>query len=117
MATIPQIVNAARGIARTLSGYSVQSESITRTPVREQVPDQVGAIAEEQTYDERTDLSLTVISATNARTAPAANSDTIAYGGATYYVDSVEEAGSYNGVLRFNIRAHRYTNAPAAAGN
>ena len=31
------------------------------------------------------------------------------------YVDSHESAGSYNGLKRYNLRAHRFDNAPAAA--
>ena len=41
--------------------------------------------------------------------------DTYTFNGKTYYVDSHESAGSYNGLKRYNLRAHRFDNAPAAA--
>ena len=115
MATTPTSISAsARGVTRTLSGYIVESESISKAPQSEQTSDQTGAIAAEEIYDHRTDLSLTVISSSSTRTAPACTNDKITYGGATYFVDSVEEAGTYNGILRFNIKAHRWDNCPAS---
>ena len=72
MATTPTtIAKSARGIVRTLDGFILQNETITTSPIVEQTPDQMGAIAD-------------------------------------------EEAGTYNSLLRFNIRAHRYDNFPAA---
>lgn len=116
MATTPTaIAKSARGIVRTLDGYILQNETITTSPIAEQTPDQMGAIADEQVYDHRADLSLTAVSASATRTAPATENDQIVYDGKTWQVDTVEEAGTYNSLLRFNIRAHRYDNFPAAA--
>lgn len=116
MATVPaEITAAARGIARTLAGYVIETESISSSAQIEQTPDQNNAIAAEEVYDHRYELSLTVHSANSTRTAPAATNDQIAYADHNWVVDSIEEAGSYNGLLRFNIRAHRYDNFPAAA--
>lgn len=116
MATVPQAISkSARGIARTLEGFVLQNETITSAPIVEQTPDQNGAIADEQVYDHRIDLSLTAVSASSSRTAPATTNDQILYDGKAWQVDSVEEAGTYNSLLRFNIRAHRFDNFPAAA--
>ena len=113
MATAPtSISKSARGIVRTLEGYIIQNETIASAPILEQTPDQNGAIADEQVYDHRYDLSLTAVSASSARTAPATNNDLISYDGKVWQVDSIEEAGTYNALLRFNIRAHRYDNFP-----
>ena len=113
MATTPTaIAKSARGIVRTLDGYILQNETITISPIVEQTPDQMGAIADEQVYDHRTDLSLTAISSSTSRTAPVTQNDQITYDGKLWQVDSAEEAGSYNSLLRFNIRAHRYDNFP-----
>lgn len=113
MATTPTaIAKSARGIVRTLAGYILQNETITTSPIVEQTPDQMGAIADEQVYDHRTDLSLTAVSSSATRTPPATNNDQISYDGKLWLVDSVEEAGTYNSLLRFNIRAHRYDNFP-----
>lgn len=105
-----------RGIQNTLAGYVVETENITPADRSEEVPDQNGAIADEISYDKRTDLRLTVRSATTGKTAPAtAGSASFQYADAKWKVDSVEEAGSYNGLRRWNIVAHRYTNYPAQA--
>ncbi len=112
MATTPTISGATRGIANTLSGYVVQSENFTEAPVVEQVPDQNGAIGYEAVYDHRVDLSLSVIGATAAATKPTVTNEIILYAGKNWFVDSCEEAGTYNAVRKWNIRAHRYDNWP-----
>ncbi len=113
MATTPAISGAVRGIANTLSGYVVQSENFTTAPQVEQVPDQNGAIGYEAVYDHRADLSLSVISDGASAAAPAVNNEIITYAGKSWFVDSCEEAGTYNAVRKWNIRAHRYDNWPA----
>ena len=112
MATTPTITGAVRGIANTLSGYVVQSENFTESPVVEQVPDQNGAIGYEAVYDHRVDLSLSVISDGSSTTAPTVTDDIISYSSHNWFVDSCEEAGTYNGVRKWNIKAHRYDNWP-----
>lgn len=112
MATTPTITGAVRGIANTLSGYVVQSENFTESPVVEQVPDQLGAIGYEAVYDHRVDLSLSVISAGASITAPTVTNEIISYASHNWFVDSCEEAGTYNGVRKWNIKAHRYDNWP-----
>ena len=114
MATTPTgITGAARGIVRTLAGFVVESEGIDTTAIIDQTPDQTGAIAHEEVYDHRYDLNLVAFSASPARVAPATTNDLIVYDDTTYVVDSVAEAGTYNGKLKWTIRAHRYTNYPA----
>ncbi len=117
MATTPSIAaGTPRGITNTLTGYVVESESITPNDVSDQVPDQKGAIADEISYATRTDLRLTVRSATTGTTAPAtAGATNFTYAGSNWKVDSCEEAGIYNGLRRWNINAHRYENFPAGA--
>lgn len=115
MATVPAQIAAGtpRGIQNTLTGYVIETESIVPTDVCEPVPDQDNATADEITYDTRTDLRLTVRSATTGKTAPAtAGSTTFSYAGAKWKIDSCEEAGSYNGLRRWNIVGHRFTNFP-----
>lgn len=114
MATEPAIAEGTpRGITHTLSGYVVETESIVPNDVSEPVPDQKGATADEITYDTRTDLRLTVRSATIATTAPTtAGVKNFTYAGSKWKVDSVEEAGTYNGLRRWNITGHKFTNWP-----
>ena len=116
MATEPASIahGTPRGITNTLSGYVVETESITPADRSEEVPDQKGAVADEISYDTRTDLRLTVRSATIGATAPAtAGATNFTYAGSKWKVDSCEEAGSYNGLRRWNIIAHKYANFPA----
>ena len=111
MATTPTFTTSIRGIAKTYTNGSIENYTITRNPIAEQVPDQYGAIACEMVYDERTDLSLTMHAA--GSTPPTVSGDTVTFDGATYHVDSVAEAGTYNGVTRWTITAHKWDNSPA----
>ena len=111
MATTPTFTTSLRGIAKTYANGSIESYTITRNVIAEQVADQYGAIACEMVYDERYDLNLTMHAA--GSTAPTCTGDTVQFDGATYNVDSVAEAGTFNGVTRWTITAHRFTNTPA----
>lgn len=115
MATTPaSISGSARGIKNTLSGFVVESEEINSQAVVEEFDDQNGARADEVAYDTRTDLSLTVYSASSATAAPAeAGSKTFSYASKKWHVDSVREAGTYNSRRRWTISAHRYENYPS----
>ncbi len=116
MATTPEIIEAGtpRGIQRTLANFVIETESITPADRSEEVPDQSGAVADEISYDVRTNLRLTVRSAKATVAAPpaVAGSASFSYDGKLWKVDDVEEAGTYNGLRRWNINAHRYTNYP-----
>lgn len=117
MSTTPEIIEAGtpRGIQHKLENFVIETESITPADRSEEVPDQQGAIADEISYDIRTNLRLTVRSAKATVAAPpaVAGTATFSYDDKLWKVDDVEEAGSYNGLRRWNITAHRYTNYPA----
>ena len=104
MATNPTSVAGEYGITSTLKDYTIESENITDSPRREEVPDQRNAVAKEIRYDTRYELRLTV------RGTAKPSTSTITYDSNTYIVDSVEKAGTYNGLQRWNITAHRYDN-------
>ena len=106
---------SARGITQSLSGYVAQNVNVTRSPVRQEYADQNGAIRGGAVYDERLELTATVYSTSATRTPPFAGLSTVAYDGQNWALDSVEEAGAYNDVLRWTVRAHRFTNWPAAS--
>ncbi len=108
MATTPASVHGEYGITNTLEGYTIESESITESPQREPVPDQKNAVANEVLYDTRHNLRLTVRGAS----APSAATN-LTYESKAWVLDDVEKAGSYNGLKRYNITGHRYTNYPA----
>ena len=125
MATVPaSITGSPRGISNTLTDFVVENEEINETPVQEDFDDQNGARADEKVYDTRLDLSLTVYGAKasadiSARLSAIANSGgkSITYASKTWKVDSVREAGTYNGRRRWTITAHRYDNFPAQSSS
>ncbi len=132
MATTPtEIKGSPRGITNTLTGFVVENESIVDAPVQEDVPDQNGAQADEIVYDNRKNLNLTVYGATSSASISSVIEDMpagytgkrIKYpsgnGGVYYKVDSVEEAGTYNGRRRWTITGHKFDNFPpqVAAGS
>ena len=92
------------GVSNTLAGYVIETENTTTSPQRELVHNQQNAVTAEIQYDIRYELKLTVRGASE----PAAT--TLSYDSQTWIVDSVEKAGSYNGLRRYNITAHRYSN-------
>lgn len=115
MATVPANATAEEyGIETVTEGITVESENITDSPIVETVPDQKNAVRKEHKYDKRTDLKLTYRGTKLAETAGQnGENSTVTYNGVKYYVDSHESAGSYNGLKRYNLNAHRFDNAPA----
>ena len=115
MATTPETATAETyGIETTTTGITVESESITDSPVVESVPDQKNAVVKEIKYDTRTDLKLTYRGAKLAETAGQnGENSTVTYNNVKYYVDSHEKAGTYNGLQRYSLSAHKFANAPA----
>ena len=124
MATVPaSITGSPRGITNTLADFVVESEEINEVPVQEDFDDQTGARADEVVYDTRTDLTLTVYGAKAAANLEGkltaittSGGKTITYASKKWKVDSVREAGTYNGRRRWTITAHRFTNFPAQTG-
>ena len=90
MATTPATATAEEyGIATTATGITIESETITESPQVETIPDQAETAGQN------------------------GENSTVTYNGVKYYVDSHESAGSYNGLKRYNLSAHRFDNAPA----
>lgn len=115
MATTPATATAEEyGIATTATGITIESETITDSPQVETIPDQKNAVTKEIKYDKRIDLKLTYRGTKLAETAGQnGENSTVTYNNVKYYVDSHESAGSYNGLKRYNLSAHRFDNAPA----
>ena len=115
MATTPATATAETyGVETTATGITVESETITESPVVETVPDQKNAVVKEIKYDKRADLKLTYRGTKLTETAGQnGENDTVTYNNVKYYVDSHEKAGTYNGLQRYNLSAHRFTNSPA----
>lgn len=119
METTPATPTAEEyGISTTATGITIESETITDSPIVEPVPDQKNATVKEIKYDTRKDLKLTYRGTKLTETAGTnGENSTVTYNGVKYYVDSHESAGTYNGLKRYNLSAHRFDNAPAAASS
>ena len=124
MATVPTSISGSpRGIAHTLTGFVVESESFDERPIQEDFDDQNGARADERVYDTEETLELTVYGASSTASITSVLADIggnsggkkIVYAGKTWKVDSCKEAGTYNGRRRWTIQAHKRTNFPAQA--
>ena len=109
MATVPANATAETyGVETVTEGITVESENISDSPIVETVPDQKNAVTKEIKYDKRIDLKLTY------RGTKLTESDgVVTVDGVKYFVDSHEEAGTYNGLKRYNLIAHKFDNAPA----
>ena len=111
MATTPAsgVDTGTYGISTTVSNITIETVSIVETPQVETVPDQKNAVVNEIKYDTRKDLKLTYRGTKLSET-----DGCITYDSVKYAVDSHEEAGSYNGLKRYNLSAHRFDNFPAS---
>ena len=109
MATTPGQVDGEYGISKTLAGFTIESCSVTEEQQLEKVPDQKNRVAKEIHYDTIYNLNMTVRGASKPSAAAG-----LTYDGQKYILDSVEDAGTYNGLRRFNIKGHRYANCDTA---
>lgn len=122
MATTPTpFTTSIRGISASFANGSIEDINVTKNVIAEQVPDQYGAIACEMVYDHRYDLTFTMHAA--GSTAPTMPGDTLpsfdakdGEGVKNWHVDNCAFAGTYQGVTRWTITAHRYDNTPASGG-
>lgn len=105
MATTPGNVDGEYGISKTLAGFTIESVTVTEEPQLEKVPDQKNRVAKELHYDTLYNLNMTVRGASKPNAAAG-----LTYDGKKYIIDSVEEAGVYNGLKRYNIKGHRTDN-------
>ena len=109
MATTPASASTETyGIAETLTGYTIESATLTHTPQVEEVRDQKNALINEIKYDTLDELKLVM----RGETKPTAGTD-ITYNNVKYRISQVEDAGSYNGLRRFTVSAKKTDNFPA----
>lgn len=111
MATTPATATSEEyGIGTSETGITIESVTITESPQVETVPDQKNAVVNEIKYDKRIDLRLTYRGTKLTETDGCITFDSVKYA-----VDSHESAGSYNGLKRYNLSAHKFDNFPAQA--
>ena len=105
MALTPGNVAAEYGISKTLAGYTIEDVNVTDAPVFENVPDQKNRVAKVLHVDTRYDLSMTL----RGTSKPSVDS-AFTYDGQNWILESVEDAGVYNGLRRFKLKAFRFAN-------
>ena len=107
-------VNGSYGITTELQGYTVETENIRESTLAEPVPNQHNQVENELDYDTRYELTLTIRGKVHPRdtTSGCCKDGFITYDGKKYKVDTVENAGTYNGLRRYSITAHRTTKFP-----
>lgn len=103
-----ETINGTYGVSDTLSNATLESVTKTDTHTYEPVPNQKNEVEKEIKVDTRTDIRITA-----RGTKPTGG--TLSFGGATYLIDSVEDAGTYNGLKRFTVSAHKYANQTISA--
>lgn len=91
------------GIDETIEGYTVESANVKKIPVQEQIHGQHNEVRQEIKYDLRKDLSCTLRGAVEPT---AATFDGFGGAGEKWIIDSVDKAGTYNGIQRWNVSAH-----------
>ena len=79
----------------------------TSSPISVDVPNQTGAVAEIIQYDTRYEFTGTC----HGEAEPTPDTPgQFSYGGNTYCIDAIEEAGTYNQVKRWTVRGHAFAN-------
>ena len=113
------IRQAQWGIDNTLSGWIIQSESITKEAITDTTQDQKGAVVSQLDYDYHWTLTLNVIGGTGGAgdgtsdsALPQIGDTTFYYAGAKWKVNNVTYNGSYQEKKSYSINAERWTNFP-----
>ena len=95
-------------VAADTAGRTVESENITDSPQTEEIHNELNQTVGSIKYEMRYDLRLTY-----RGTALTVSTGIVAWGGHNWIVDSHEKAGTYNGLQRYNLSAHRFSTYPA----
>ena len=119
-ATAEAMIRTAQwGIDNTLSGWIIQSESITREAITDTTQDQKGAVVSQLDYDEHFTLTLNMIGGTGGSgdgtedtALPALGDIDFEYAGRKWKVTNVTYNGSYQDKKSYTVTAERWTNFP-----
>ena len=99
------------GIGNTYAGVIIQSEDLSKTDIAHMVHDQYGRVSNEMSYDEDKRNVFTFI-ASALPAALGAVGSTFVYAGITWKIDSLTEAGVFDGLRRWTVNAQCYYNYP-----
>ena len=113
------IKGAQWGIDNSLSGWIIQSESITREAITDTTQDQKGAVVSQLDYDEHFTLTLNMIGGTGGSgdgtedtKLPEVGDTAFEYAGKKWKVTNVTYNGSYQDKKSYTVTAERWTNFP-----
>ena len=116
------IKGAQWGIDNSLSGWIIQSESITREMITDTTQDQKGAVVSQLDYDEHFTLTLNMIGGTGGSgdgtedtKLPQVGDTAFAYAGKNWKVTNVTYNGSYQDKKSYTVTAERWHNFPSQA--
>lgn len=108
------------GIDNVLTGWIIQSESITRESITDTTQDQKGAVVSQLDYDEHFTLTLNVIGGTGGSgdgtedtALPALGDIDFTYAGHKWKVTNITYNGSYQDKKSYSITAERWHQFPA----
>lgn len=114
------IRDAQWGINNGLSGWIIQSESITREAITDTTQDQKGAVVSQLDYDEHYTLTLNMIGGTGGSgdgtedtKLPEVGDTAFEYAGKKWKVTNVTYNGSYQDKKSYTVTAERWHNWPA----
>ena len=116
--------DAARGIADVIDGFVATNVEVEEQPIRQEYPDQEGAIAAGKVYDHKYTFSLNVYTAGSTRdTAPFGGGDVVQFRSEYWAVDTCRQTDTYNDTVKWSVTGHRhvkgtrkYPAAPASSG-
>ena len=113
------IKQAQWGIDNSLSGWIIQSESITREAITDTTQDQKGAVVSQLDYDEHFTLTLNMIGGTGGAgdgtedaKLPTVGDIDFVYAERKWKVTNVTYNGSYQDKKSYTVTAERWTNFP-----
>ena len=114
------IKTAQWGVDNALSGWIIQSESITREAITDTTQDQKGAVVSQLDYDEHFTLTLNMIGGTGGSgdgtedtKLPQVGDIDFTYAERKWKVTNVTYNGSYQDKKSYTVTAERWHNWPA----
>ncbi len=114
------IQQAQWGIDNALTGWIIQSESITREAITDTTQDQKGAVVSQLDYDEHFTLTLNMIGGTGGSgdgtedtALPAVGDTAFSYAGKNWKVTNVTYNGSYQDKKSYTVTAERWHQWPS----
>lgn len=107
------------GVSNTLSGWIVQSETITRELITDTTQDQKGAVVSQLDYDEHFTCELNLIGGTGGAgdgtedpALPQIGDITFQYAEHTWKVTNVQYTGSYESKKAYSVSLERWHHFP-----